>query len=118
MPGLIKDIAEGEEACKSSSYPAILKLFKELDVEVTNVGSVPMHMCALGCEKILISKTSMIANRALKEEKCYVEEPHYLNEKEPKSNISNLSVQWCLAMSYSGKKDDHNLGTANWLSDH
>ena len=34
VPELIRDIAEGEEACKSSSYPAILKLFKELDAEV------------------------------------------------------------------------------------
>ena len=34
VPGLIKDIAEGEKACNSSSYPAILKLFKELDAEV------------------------------------------------------------------------------------
>ena len=31
---LTKDIAEGEEARRSSSYLAILKLFKEFDVEV------------------------------------------------------------------------------------
>ena len=89
----------------------------ELDVEVRNFGSVPMHMCALGCEKKLISKTSMIANRALKEESAMWKS---LNTSMKKSEgaISNLSVQWCLAMSYSGKKDVHNLGTANWLSDH
>ena len=117
VPGLTKDIAEGEEACKSSSYPPILKLFKELDVEVRNFGSVPMHMCALGCEKKLISKTSMIANRALKEENAMWKSLNTSMKKSQRA-ISNLSVQWCLAMSYSGKKDDHNLGTANWLSDH
>ena len=31
---------------------------------------------------------------------------------------STLSVEWCVAMPYPGKKDDHKLGTANWLSDH
>ena len=117
VPGLIKDIAEGEEACRFLSYPAILKLFKELDVEVKTIGSVPMHMCALGCEKKLISKTSITSNRALKEEhamwKCLT-----TSMRKSKRVISNLSVEWCLAMSYSGKKDDHNLGTANWLSDH
>ena len=66
MPGLIKDIAEGKEACRSSSFPVILKLFKEHDVEVKHIGLVPIHMCTLGCEKKLISKTSIIAIRALK----------------------------------------------------
>ena len=56
VPGLIKDIVGGEEACRSSSYPVILKLFKELDFEVKTIGSVTMHMCALGCEEKLISK--------------------------------------------------------------
>ena len=49
VPGLTKAIAEGEEACKSSSYPAILKLFEELDAEIKHFGSVTMQRCALGC---------------------------------------------------------------------
>ena len=32
--------------------------------------------------------------------------------------ISKLSVEWCLAMTYLGKKDDHKLGTTNWESYH
>ena len=42
--------------------------FKELDVEVKHVGSLPMHMCTLGCEKKLITKISILAIRALKKE--------------------------------------------------
>ena len=74
-------------------------------------------MCALGCKKKLISRTSTIANRALKKEHARWKSLTTSMRKSQRA-ISKLSVEWCLAMSYSGKKDDHNLGTTNWLSDH
>ena len=45
VPELIKDIAEDEEACRLSSYPVILKLFNELDIEVKKRVSDNAHVC-------------------------------------------------------------------------
>ena len=92
MSGLVKDIVEGKEACKSSSYPVILKLFKELDVEVKHIGLVPMHMCTLGCEKKLISKTSIIAIRAL-EKKPVTRKSLTTSRRKSHRAISKLSVE-------------------------
>ena len=73
-----------------------------------------MHMCALGCEKKLTPKTSMIANIALKK-KNTMWKSLTTSMRKSQREIGKLSVEWCLAMSYSGKKDDHKLGAANWL---
>jgi len=116
VSGLIEDIAEGGDACHSASYPGIFRNSEALDVEIRTFGTMPMHMCALGIEKSLISKTSMLANRVFKNENAMWKNLTTSMSKSQRS-ISKLSVEWCLAMTYSGK-EDHTLGTANWQSDH
>ena len=56
VPGLIGDIASSEKACKSASYPGISRKSKEFDVEINTLGYMPMHMCAIECEKTHVSK--------------------------------------------------------------
>ena len=116
VSGLIEDIAEGGDACHSASYPGIFRNSEALDVEIRTFGTMPMHMCALGIEKSLISKTSMLANRVFKNENAMWKNLTTSMSKSQRS-ISKLSIEWCLAMTYSGK-EDHTLGTANWQSDH
>ena len=60
VPGLITDIGEGVDALSSDSYPNILNLSEQLGIEMKHFGTMPMHLCALGIEKLLLSKTSIV----------------------------------------------------------
>ena len=115
VSGFIKDTAKGDEACQLASYPGIFRKSEALDVEIRTFGTMPMHICATGIEKSLISKTSILANRVLKNENTMCKNLTTSMIKSQRS-ISKLSVEWCLAVTYSGNVD-HTLGTDNWQSD-
>jgi hypothetical protein len=60
--GMIKSLRNrnGESLVESESYPAILKCFKELHIDLNMFPSMPMHLCFLGVEKSLIDQTKNI----------------------------------------------------------
>ena len=76
---------------------------------------VPMHLCTLGCEKTLISKTGMLVNkRTAGDRELWSRLTASINCT--LRAIVKVSVDWCSAMTFSGK--DQSMGTANWQSAH
>ena len=116
VSGLVMDIAAGVDAQSSESYPNLWIIFKQLNIELKKFGTMPMHMCALGIEKALLSYTKILVNRR---NKVQNELWHDLTNSMQQSQkaINSISIDWCLTMSFSGK-ENQSLGTANWKSDH
>jgi hypothetical protein len=114
--GLIQDFDLGIPALDSDSYPMILKEYENVEINLKQFGTLPMHMMALGVEKSQLKMLPIIVNRRNKKQN---ELWHSFTDAMQKSQslINTLSVDWCLSMSFSGK-DKHDLGTANWRSDH
>ena len=71
VPSLLNDLENGVALKESSSYPKILKMYKSLNIELRKFESMIMHMCNLGVEKSLISKSPIIVNRKKKVQNEY-----------------------------------------------
>ena len=112
---LLKEMKEGFVFEKSVEYPrswtaAVNNLLKLFQFPV-----VPMHLCTLGCEKMLISKTKMLVNRQKKDQnELWGSLTESINDT--LKATEQISVDWCLSMTFSGK--EHSVGTANWQSEH
>ncbi len=78
--------------------------------------TMPMHMCYLGIEKSLISKTSMLAYRR---DCCQNAAWHKLINalQGSQETINSVYLVWCLSMKFT-EMDNKNLATFNWQSNH
>ena len=114
--GLVNDICEGTPAKLSSSYPLILKQYKEVGIEMKKFQTMPLHLLFLGVEKSLISKTPVIVDRRKKVQNQFLRELTELMQSSQNA-INSISISWCNSMAFSGK-DDHHIGTASWQSAH
>ena len=76
-------------------------------------GTMPMHMCFLGVEKSLLSKTKLLVNRRKSNQnKLWHDLTAYVQESHDK--IRSISIGWCLSMAFSAKEDTQKLDTAGW----
>ena len=117
VPGLAGDIVNGVPAQSSQWYPAIFAQCESLGIEMKRFGTMPMHMCFLGVEKSLLSKTKLLVNRRNSNQNklwhdltAHVQRGH--------NKIRSMSIDWCLSMAFSAKEDPQKLDTANWKSEH
>lgn len=113
---LLDDLLNGVRAQNSGAYPKIFKQFRDFSLEIENFGSIPMHMCCLGVEKGLISRSPKLLQRSMRKER---EVWNKVSETIAQNLVvmSSVSLAWCLSMTLS-TKDVHEFGTANWQSDH
>lgn len=71
----------------SSSYPALVMIYKSLNIKLNKFESMPMHMCFLGCTKKLISKAHITV---------------YVNlMQRTQQLINSISIDLCMSMSFS-----------------
>jgi hypothetical protein len=114
VSGLVEDMLQDIEPEHSTNYPLILKKYKELGIEMNKFGTMPMHLCFLGIEKSLISKTDLIVRRSIKEQNLFWHS--FIDSMDhTQSIINSISIDWCLPMTFSNLEK---LSTANWQSDH
>ena len=66
VPGLLKDLANVIAMEDSSSYPALVKPYKPLNIKLNKFESMKMHTCFLGCTKNIISKTHITVSSRIK----------------------------------------------------
>ena len=115
--GLMKSLRKSQPLVDSESYPAILKSFKDMNIELDMFPSMPMHMCFLGVEKSLLDQTKNIlqSGRVTAQAKFWKELIKPMRSRQQALNA--VSIDWCLPMMFSGEaKND--IGPANWQSDH
>ena len=97
-------------------FPLILKRYNELGLEMHHFQTMPMHLCFLGIEKNLISKTELIVKQNNKQQNEFW---HSLVQSisQKQSDLNSVSINWCLPMSFTNL-DQKQLGTSSWQSDH
>ena len=64
----MEDIMSGIDPVESQHFPLILKHYNELRIELNHFQTMPMHLCFLGIEKNLISKTELIVKQNNKQQ--------------------------------------------------
>ena len=116
VKGLVEDIMSGIDPVESQHFPLILKHYNELGLEMHHFQTMPMHLCFLGIEKNLISKTELIVKRNNKQQNEFW---HSLVQSisQKQSDLNSVSIDWCLPMSFTNL-DQKQLGTSSWQSDH
>ena len=73
---------------ESQHFPMILKHHNELGIEMNYFQTMPMHLCFLGIEKNLISKTELIVKQNNKQQ-------HEFWHSLVQSISQKQSKQWC-----------------------
>ena len=116
VKGLVEDIMSGIDPVESQHFPLILKHHNELGIEMSHFQTMPMHLCFLGIEKNLISKTELIVKRNNKQQNEFW---HSLVQSisQKQSDLNSVSIDWCLPMSFTNLNQKQ-LGTSSWQSDH
>lgn len=75
-----------------------------------------MHMCMLGIEKALIPLAKRVFNRKGKLQN-FMYKTLVLALRTNQKKVSKISVDWLMAMPFSGKEVDQ-IGTSTWNSEH
>ena len=106
----------GIDPVESQHFLLILKHYNKLGIELNHFQTMPMHLCFLGIEKNLISKTELIVKQNNKQQN---ELWHSLVQSisQKQSDLNSVSIDWCLPMSFT-HVDQKQLGTSSWQSDH
>ncbi len=68
---------------ESQHFPLILKHYNELGIELNHFQTMPLHLCFLGIEKNLISKTELIIKQ---NNKCQNKLWHIVVQSKVKNN--------------------------------
>ena len=116
VKGLVEDIMSGMDPVESQHFSFILKCYNKLGIELNHFQTMPVHLCCLGIEKNLISKTELIVKQNNKQQNAFW---HSLVQSisQKQSDLNSVSIDWCLPMSFTNLDQKH-LGTSSWQSDH
>ena len=119
VPSLLNDLENGVALKESSSYPKILKMYKSLNIELRKFESMIMHICNLGVEKSLISKSPIIVNRKKKVQNKYWQNLTSSIKKSKKASTPSLStgVNPCHLLERINTASEHPVGNQiiTWL---
>lgn len=112
--GIQKD--SGFDVTDCDLYPALLKEYKNLGIELYQYPLMPMHLFFLGIMKALIHETTRLFDKKRPQEnRAWRDLVKFM--KQCLNSINKLSVDWCLTMKFTGK-DETDIGTAQWTSFH
>ena len=100
VKGLVEDIMSGIDSVESQHFLLILKHYNELGIELNHFQTMQMHLCFLGIEKNLISKTELIVKQNNKQQNEFWRSlVQSINQKQ--SDLNSVSIDWCLQISFT-----------------